>query len=84
VPRDSDGTFQSPLIELYQSSTSELEDKIIGLYAKGVSARDIQETLKQLYGVEVSAATISTVTDKVWSLVAAWQNRPLASLYPIV
>jgi hypothetical protein len=84
VPRDRNGTFQSPLLEPYQSSTSELEDKIIGLYAKGVSARDIQETLKHLYGVEVSAATISTVTDKVWSLVEAWQNRPLAALYPIV
>src|SRR4051794_14263389 len=54
------------------------------MYAKGMSARDIQEALKQLYGVEVSAATISTVTDTVWSLVEAWQNRPLASLYPIV
>jgi len=84
VPRDRNGTFQSPLLEPYQSSTSELEDKIIGLYAKGVSARDIQETLKQLYGVEVSAATISTITDKVWSLVEAWQNRPLAAIYPIV
>ena len=84
VPRDRNGTFQSALLEPYQSSTSELEDKIIGLYAKGMSARDIQETLKHLYGVEVSAATISTVTDKVWSLVEAWQNRPLASLYPIV
>src|SRR5689334_7111315 len=81
VPRDRNGTFQSPLLEPYQSSTSELEDKIIGLYAKGMSARDIQETLKQIYGVEVSAATISTVTDKVWSLVEAWQNRPLAPLY---
>lgn len=84
VPRDRNGTFQPALLEPYQSSTSELEDKIIGLYAKGLSARDIQETLKHLYGVEVSAATISTVTDKVWSLVEAWQNRPLASLYPIV
>src|SRR4051812_34113360 len=82
VPRDRNGTFQSPLLESYQSSTSELEDKIIGLYAKGVSARDIQDTLKQLYGVEVSAATISTVTNKVWSLVEAWQNRPLTALYP--
>lgn len=84
VPRDRNATFQSPLIEPYQSSTSELEDKIIGLYAKGMSARAIQEMLKELYGVEVSAATISTVTDKVWSLVEAWQNRPLAALYPIV
>lgn len=84
VPRDRNSTFQSPLLDAYQTSTNELEEKIIGLYAKGMSARDIQDTLQQAYGVEVSAATISTVTDKVWSLVEAWQNRPLAAIYPIV
>jgi transposase-like protein len=84
VPRDRNGTFNSSLLEPYQTSTNELEDKIIGLYAKGMSARDIQATLKELYGVEVSAGTISTVTDKVWGLVEAWQNRPLAAVYPIV
>jgi transposase-like protein len=84
VPRDRNSTFRSPLLHPYQTSTNELEDKIIGLYAKGVSTRDIQATLQDLYGVEVSAATISTVTDKVWSLVEAWQNRALAAIYPIV
>ena len=71
VPRDRNGDFQPALLDKYQTSTNELEDKIIALYAKGVSTRDIQETLDELYGVEVSAATISTVTDKVWSLVEA-------------
>jgi transposase-like protein len=84
VPRDRNSTFQSPLVDAYQTSTNELEDKIIGLYAKGMSARDSQDTLHQAYGVEVAAATISTITDKVWSLVEAWQNRPLAAVYPIV
>jgi len=84
VPRDRNSTFQSPLLDAYQTSTNELEDKIIGLYAKGMSTRDIQDTLHQAYGIEVSPATISTVTDKVWSLVEAWQNRPLAAIYPIV
>src|SRR5919199_3225987 len=84
VPRDRNSTFHSPLLEPYQTSTNELEDKIIGLYAKGVSTRDIQATLQDLYGVEVSAATISNVTDKVWGLVEAWQNRPLSAIYPIV
>jgi transposase-like protein len=84
VPRDRNSTFQSPLLDAYQTSTNELEDKIIGLYAKGMSARDIQATLHEAYGVEVSPATISTVTDKVWSLVEAWQNRALAAVYPIV
>ena len=84
VPRDRNATFQSPLIEPYQTSTNELEEKIIALYAKGISTRDIQETLRDVYGVEVSPTTISTVTDKVWGLVEAWQNRPLAAIYPIV
>jgi transposase-like protein len=84
IPPDRNSTFQSPLLDAYQTSTNELEEKIIGLYAKGMSARDIQDTLHQAYGVEVSPATISTVTDKVWSLIQAWQNRPLAAIYPIV
>jgi len=84
IPRDRNSTFQSPLLDAYQTSTNELEQKIIGLYAKGMSARDIQDTLHQAYGVEVSPATISTVTDKIWALVEAWQNRPLAAIYPIV
>ena len=84
VPRDRNSTFQSPLLEAYQTSTNELEDKIIALYAKGMSARDIQDTLHEAYGVEVSPATISSVTDKVWVLVEAWQNRSLAAIYPII
>ena len=82
VPRDRAGTFHSPLLADHQTSTNELEEKIIALYAKGVSTHDIQDTLRELYGVEVSPATISTVTDKVWSLVESWQNRPLAAVYP--
>jgi putative transposase len=84
VPRDRTSEFQPVLLEKYQTSTNELEEKIIALYAKGVSTRDIQENLEELYGVEVSAQTISTITDKVWSLVEAWQSRPLAAVYPIV
>jgi putative transposase len=84
VPRDRSSQFQPVLLDKYQTSTNELEEKIIALYAKGVSTRDIQDTLHELYGVEVSAQTISTITDKVWSLVEAWQTRPLATVYPIV
>jgi transposase-like protein len=54
------------------------------MYAKGMSIRDIQETLQELYGVEVSPTTLSSITDKVWGLVEEWQNRALASVYPIV
>ena len=84
VPRDRNGDYQPVLLDNYQTSTNELEDKITGLYAKGLSTRDIQDTLHDLYGVEVSPQTISTITDKVWGLVEAWQNRPLAAVYPII
>jgi transposase-like protein len=84
VPRDRTSEFQPALLDKYQTSTNELEDKIIALYAKGVSTRDIQDNLRDLYGVNASAQTISTITDKVWSLVEAWQSRPLARLYPII
>lgn len=83
VPRDRNGDFQSKLLSDQQMS-NQLEDKIISLYAKGISTRDIQETLDDLYGIEVSPATVSKITDKVWSLVEDWQNRPLASIYPII
>jgi transposase-like protein len=61
-----------------------LEEKILGLYARGVSTRDIQDTLHELYGVDVSPSLISTVTDKVWEQVEEWQNRPLEAIYPII
>lgn len=84
VPRDRNGEYEPKIVKKFASNTSELEEKIIGLYAKGMSTRDIQETLEDLYGVDVSAATVSAITDKVWPLVEAWQNRPLAAIYPIV
>jgi transposase-like protein len=84
VPRDRNGEYQPALLEAYQTRTNELETKILALYAKGLSTRDIQDTLQELYGVEISPATVTTVTDKIWNLVEAWQSRPLASVYPIV
>jgi putative transposase len=84
VPRDRNGEFEPKIIRKFASNTNELEEKIIGMYAKGMTTRDIQETLEDMYGVDVSATTISAITDKVWPLVEAWQNRPLAAIYPIV
>lgn len=84
VPRDRNGEFHPKVLERYASNTNELEEKIIAMYAKGMSTRDIQDMLGDLYGVEVSATTISKITDNVWSLVEAWQNRPLAAIYPFV
>lgn len=84
VPRDREGEFEPQIVQKYANNTNELEEKILGMYAKGLSTRDIQDTLAELYGVDVSATTISTITDKVWSLVEAWQSRLLAAIYPIV
>ena len=84
VPRDRNGDYEPQVVKKHVANTNELEDKIIAMYAKGMSVRDIQDTLKELYGVDVSPATLSAITDKVWELVEAWQNRPLASIYPII
>lgn len=84
VPRDRNGEYEPKIIEKYGANTNELEEKIIGMYGRGMSTRDIEETLNEMYGVDVSAATISKITDKVWSLVEKWQNRPLAATYPII
>jgi putative transposase len=84
VPRDRNGDFEPQLVKKHLANTNELEDKIIGMYAKGMSVRDIQETLQELYGVDVSPSTLSAITDKVWELVESWQSRPLASIYPII
>lgn len=84
VPRDRNGAYEPQVVKKHVANTNELEDKIIAMYAKGMSVRDIQETLKELYGVDVSPSTLSAITDKVWELVEAWQNRLLASIYPII
>jgi len=84
VPRDRNGEFDSKILEKHATNTNELENKIIWMYTKGVSVRDIQETLGEIYGVEVSAGTISSITNKVWEMVEVWQNRPLAESYPLV
>ena len=84
VPRDRKGSFEPKIVPRYSSNTNELEEKILGLYAHGVSTRDIQDTLTEMYGVDVSPSLISKVTDKVWETVEAWQNRPLDAVYPII
>ena len=84
VPRDRNGSYEPQVVQKYSANTNELEEKILGLYAKGVSTRDIEETLNELYGVTVSASTVSAVTDKVKGEVLAWQSRPLAAIYPII
>jgi putative transposase len=81
VPRDRNGEFQSALLK---KNSNEIEQKITAMYAKGMSTRDIRDMLAELYGIDVSPDTISAITDKVWPLVEAWQNRPLAPVYAIL
>ena len=84
VPRDRNGTFEPQLIEKHQTRFEGFDDKILSMYARGMTVRDIQSHLHEMYGVEVSAALISEVTDSVLEEVKAWQDRPLEALYPIV
>jgi putative transposase len=84
VPRDRNGEFAPKLLHKYETSSNELEDKIVTLYAKGMTTTDIRASLSEMYGMDVSEATISTVTDKVLPLVESWQSRPLAETYALV
>jgi putative transposase len=84
VPRDRQGTFEPHLVPKGQTRLDGFDDKIIALYARGMTTRDIQAQLQELYGVEVSATLISNVTEAVMDEVRQWQARPLEAVYPIV
>jgi len=84
IPRDRRGTFEPQLIAKYQRRFPGFDDKIISMYARGMSVRDIQAHLRELYGIEASPQLISTVTDAVLEEVGRWQGRPLDALYAIV
>lgn len=83
VPRDRAGTFEPQVLGRYETSSNELEDKIIAMYARGMTVRDIQSALEEMYGITTSPETISRITDKVMPLVEVWQNRALASHWAI-
>ena len=84
IPRDRAGTFDPQLIAKYQRRFPEFDEKIISMYARGLSTRAIRDHLEELYGIDVSPDLISTVADAVLDEVAAWQNRPLEPCYPLV
>jgi putative transposase len=84
TPRDRDGSFEPKLVAKRQTRLAGLDDKILGLYAGGMTVRDIAAHLSELYGVEIGRDTISTVTDAVLADVEAWRTRPLEAVYPIV
>jgi putative transposase len=83
TPRDRDGSFDPKLVAKRQTRLAGLDDRILGLYAGGMSVRDIEEHLQDLYGVEIKRDTISRVTDAVLEDVAAWRTRPLDAVYAI-
>ena len=84
VPRDRHGSFEPLLIPKHERRFTGFDDKIIAMYARGMTVREIQAFIEEQYGVEVSPELISTVTDAVMSEVKAWQARPLESMYPVV
>jgi putative transposase len=84
VPRDRNGTFEPKIVGKHQRRFAGFDDKILSMYARGMTTREIQGHLEEIYGVEVSPSLISEVTDAVIEEVKAWQTRPLETLYPIV
>lgn len=84
VPRDRNGEFEPRVIEKRHTRTNEIEEKILAMYAKGMSQRDIEETIREIYGAEVSQGIVSRITDKIMPAVNEWQNRPLDSIYPVI
>ena len=84
VPRDRNGEFEPRVLEKRQVRTDEIEQKIIAMYAKGMSQRDIEDNLKEIYGADIPQTLISKITDKILPQVNEWQNRPLESIYPII
>jgi len=84
TPRDRDGSFEPRLVAKRQTRLAGLDDKVLGLYAGGMTVRDIAAHLSELYGTEIGRDTVSRITDAVLEDVAAWRTRPLEAVYPIV
>ena len=84
VPRDRNGSFEPKIIGKYSRNADGMEEKILALYACGMSQRDIAEQVKELYGVDISPELVSKITEKIMPEVAAWQNRALEKVYPFI
>lgn len=84
VPRDRNGEFEPKIIGKYNRNADGMEEKILSLYACGMSQRDIAEQIKNLYDVEISPELVSKISEKIMPEVTAWQNRPLENVYPFV
>lgn len=81
IPRDRNSSFEPQLIPKHQRMSSKIEEVIIGMYSRGMSTRDIEEQIRELYGVEVSESTVSTVTSRIVDHIKEWQSRPLEPVY---
>ena len=84
VPRDRKGSFEPKIISKYNRNADGMEEKILALYACGMSQRDIAEQIKELYDVEISPELVTKITEKIMPEVTAWQNRPLEKVYPFI
>ncbi|MBQ6631510.1 MAG: IS256 family transposase [Romboutsia sp.] len=84
IPRDRNGEFEPRIVPKHQRSVNGIEDKILGLYATGMTTRDISEQIKELYGVDISAKTVSNITNRILPLVSEWQHRPLEKAYAFI
>ena len=84
VPRDRNGEFDPVIVKKYEKTVGPIEDKIISMYAKGMTTRDIQSHITELYGIDISPTLVSNITDKIVVLAEEWQNRPLEKKYAIV
>lgn len=84
IPRDRNGDYEPQIIKNYETSINGLEEQILALYSKGMSTRDIESHMRDIYGVDVSPTLVSKVTDKILPQVSEWQTRPLERVYPIV
>jgi len=84
VPRDRNGTFEPQIIEKRQTRSDEIEEKIINMYAKGMTQRDIEENIRDIYGADISQSLVSRITDRIMPEVNEWQNRPLETVYAVI
>ena len=84
VPQDRKSTFEPQVVKKRQKDISDIDQKIISMYAKGMTTRQISETIEDIYGFETSESFISDVTDKILPQIEDWQNRPLDEVYPIL
>ena len=84
VPQDRQSSFEPQVLPKRQKDISSIDDKIIALYAKGMTTRQISEMIEDIYGFEVSEGMVSDITDKLLPRIEEWQNRPLSPVYPIV